>query len=87
MIVKSQIIIEVNVRILVINCGSSSAKFQLIETSDGKVLARGNVERIGFDDSIFTYKPENGNKMVEILPAKDHNCALNCILEYIFHEI
>ena len=68
-------------RILVINCGSSSAKFQLIETSDGKVLARGNVERIGFDDSIFTYTPENNNKMVENVPAKDHNCALNCILE------
>ena len=68
-------------KVLVINSGSSSAKFQLIETSDDKVLARGNVERIGFDDSIFTYDPENGNKMIEILPAKDHNCALNCILE------
>jgi len=69
------------VNVLVINCGSSSAKFQLIETSDDKVLARGLVERIGFDDSIFTYIPENGNKMVETLPVPDHNIALKCVFE------
>jgi len=67
--------------VLVINCGSSSAKFQLIETSDGKVLARGLVERIGFDDSIFTYTPENGSKTVETLPVPEHNAALKRVFE------
>ena len=67
--------------VLVINCGSSSAKFQLIETSDGKVLARGLVERIGFDDSIFTYTPENGSKTIETLPVPDHNIALKHVFE------
>lgn len=67
--------------VLVINCGSSSAKFQLIETSDGKVLARGLIERIGFDDSIFTYIPGNGNRTVETLPVPDHSVALKCVFE------
>ncbi len=67
--------------VLVINCGSSSTKFQLIETSDGKVLARGLVERIGFDDSIFTYTPENGSKTIETLPVPDHNIALKHVFE------
>ncbi len=70
-------------KVLVINCGSSSAKFQLIETSDSKVLARGLVERIGFDDSIFTYIRENDNKIVETLPAKDHNVALKYVLDML----
>jgi len=69
------------VNVLVINCGSSSVKFQLIDTYDGKVRVRGLVERIGFDDSIFTYIPENGNKMVETLPVPDHNVAVKCIFE------
>ena len=70
-------------KVLVINCGSSSAKFQLIETSDGKVCARGIVERIGFDDSIFTYIPDNGNKTVETFPVKNHTVAIDCIFEQL----
>ena len=42
-------------KILVINCGSSSCKFQLFETSTGDVLAKGNAERIGIDGKL-TYK-------------------------------
>jgi len=68
-------------KVLVINCGSSSAKFQLIETSSGAVLAKGNVERIGFEDAIFSYALGNNDKKTEILPVRDHNIALKCILE------
>ena len=68
-------------KVLVINCGSSSAKFQLINTSDGEVLARGIIERIGFDNSDFTYTPGNGSKTVETLPVPDHKVALKCVLD------
>ncbi len=68
-------------KVLVINCGSSSAKFQLIDTSDGEVLSRGIIDRIGFDNSDFTYTPGSGSKTVETLPVQDHKVALRCILE------
>ena len=43
-------------KILVINCGSSSCKFQLFNIDNGDVLAKGNAERIGIDGKL-TYKP------------------------------
>jgi acetate kinase len=67
-------------KVLVINCGSSSAKFQLIGTKDGRIFAKGNVERIGFEDAIFTYVV-NGGKTVETLPVKDHTFAIKHILD------
>jgi len=69
------------VKVLVINCGSSSAKFQLIETSDGTVLAKGIIERIGFEHAGFTYTLANGDTKVEIMPVPDHKVALRKILE------
>lgn len=68
-------------KVLVINCGSSSAKFQLIETSDGTVLAKGIIERIGFEHAGFTYTLANGDTKVEIMPVPDHKVALRKILE------
>ena len=43
-------------KILVINSGSSSMKYQLIDMEDEKVLAKGNYERIGSDNSFVTHK-------------------------------
>ena len=43
--------------ILVLNCGSSSLKYQLINMDDESVLAKGLVERIGIEGSILTHKP------------------------------
>ena len=51
-------------KILVINCGSSSLKYQLIRMEDEEVLAKGIVERIGIDGSMLTYKA-NENKVVK----------------------
>lgn len=51
-------------KVLVINCGSSSLKYQLIRMEDEKVLAKGLVERIGIDGSELIYKV-NGNKIVK----------------------
>ena len=42
--------------ILVLNCGSSSIKFQLINMDDESVVAKGQIERIGAKDAIFKYK-------------------------------
>ena len=47
--------------VLVINCGSSSLKFQLINSESEKVLAKGLCERIGIDGSL-TYQPAGGEK-------------------------
>lgn len=43
--------------ILVLNCGSSSLKYQLINMDDESVIAKGLVERIGIEGSILTHKP------------------------------
>ena len=67
--------------VLVINCGSSSVKYQLIETSNGNVLAKGIVERIGFDDAIFTHSQIDGEKKVQTLPVKNHRIAIQCVLD------
>ena len=48
--------------VLVINCGSSSLKFQLIDSESENVLAKGLCERIGIDGSL-TYQPAGGEKV------------------------
>ena len=48
--------------VLVINCGSSSLKFQLIDSDSEKVLAKGICERIGIKGSVITYQPTGGEK-------------------------
>lgn len=52
-------------KILVINCGSSSLKYQLIDMESEAVLCKGNCERIGMDDSFVTHKTENGEWKVD----------------------
>ena len=57
--------------VLVINCGSSSLKFQLINSDSEAVLAKGICERIGIDGRL-TYQPEGGEKTKEDLPMPTH---------------
>ena len=73
-------------KVLVINCGSSSVKYQLIETSDGFVLAKGLVERIGFDNAVFSHKPCRGESRKSTLPVKDHTVAIAYVLEALTGE-
>ena len=56
--------------ILVLNCGSSSLKYQLINMEDESVIAKGLVERIGIDGSILTHKPTGKDKYVVETPMK-----------------
>jgi acetate kinase len=67
--------------ILVLNCGSSSLKYQLINMEDESVLAKGLVERIGIDGSILTHKPTGKDKYVVEQPMEDHNVAVKLVLD------
>ena len=68
-------------KVLVINCGSSSLKFQLIESQSERCLAKGLCERIGIDGSMITYAPEGGEKEKTVTPMPDHTEAIRLVLE------
>lgn len=67
--------------ILVINCGSSSLKYQLISSETEEVLAKGLCERIGIDGSAISHTPAGGNKVTEELPMADHTDAVRYVIE------
>jgi acetate kinase len=69
--------------ILVLNCGSSSVKYKLINTSDKAVLAEGGVEKIGLPDSFLKFKLADGSKKVIDNPIPDHRKAVNDILNLL----
>ena len=75
-------------KILVINCGSSSAKFELIDMTNEKSLAKGNCERIGIANPIFSYKNLiTGEKISELeIPMKNHTVAVELILKTLQDE-
>ena len=66
-------------RILVINSGSSSLKFQVIDTEAEKVLAKGQCERIGID-GVFNYQTDKVGKIKEKYPMANHKEAVDRIL-------
>lgn len=66
-------------KVLVINCGSSSLKYQLIDSETGKALVSGLCERIGID-GILNYKPADGEKLVFNDPLPDHKVAVGNVL-------
>ncbi len=68
--------------ILVLNCGSSSIKYQLFNMSDGsEVLAKGLLERIGLTDGILTHKPAGKDPYKVILDIPDHTVGINMVME------
>ena len=69
-------------KILVLNCGSSSLKYQLIDMENEAVLCIGLVERIGIEGSILTQKKDGvEGKYVKEQPMKDHQDAIKLVLE------
>lgn len=68
-------------KILVINCGSSSLKYQLIDMVNENSLASGVVERIGLDKSVLTQKVDGREKYVLNKDMKDHKDAIKVVLE------
>ena len=72
-------------KILVVNCGSSSLKYQLIDMTDESVLAKGNYERIGEKEAFVTHKVEN-EKYVINQAVFNHDEALKIVLEQLLHK-
>ncbi len=68
-------------KILVINCGSSSLKYQLIDMEKEEALAKGLVERIGIDGSVLTQKVEGRDKYIIKQDMKDHKDAIRLVLK------
>ncbi len=69
-------------KILVVNCGSSSLKYQLINMDNDEVLCKGLVERIGMDGSVLTHK-KPGDKYVVETPMENHTVAIGLVLDAI----
>lgn len=67
-------------KILSVNAGSSSLKFQLLDMPSQDVITIGLVERIGFEDAVFNIK-FNGEKMEKELPILDHGVAVDLVLD------
>ncbi len=67
-------------RILVINAGSSSLKFQLIDTETEEVFAKGNVERINEEGSFLRYKA-NGKETIKDKPIYNHTQAMEMVID------
>ncbi len=68
-------------KILVINCGSSSLKFQLIDSDTEAVICKGLCERIGIDGSQIVYTPAGKDKITKVEPMPDHNKAIELVIE------
>lgn len=70
-------------KILVLNSGSSSIKYKLINTSDNKILAEGGVEKIGLKGSFLKFKLANGEKKELVFDIPDHHAAIVAILNIL----
>lgn len=71
--------------ILVMNCGSSSLKYQLIDMENERVLAKGLCERIGIEGSLLTHTPAGGEKMKFPAPMPSHKEAIRMVLDALIN--
>lgn len=72
-------------KVLVINAGSSSLKYQLIDTADETVLAKGLAERIGIDNSVLSHTPAGKEKVEIRTDIKDHVQAVKMVIDALVH--
>ena len=72
--------------ILVINCGSSSLKFQLIDAVTEELIAKGLCERIGIEGSQLVYQPTGKDKITTVTPMEDHTQAIRLVLKSLTDE-
>ena len=71
-------------KILVLNSGSSSLKYQLIDMTNEEVIAKGNFERIGQNNSFLTHKVGEEKHLIEC-PVENHEAAIKVVLEQFTH--
>ena len=70
-------------KVLVLNCGSSSVKYKLFEMADGSVLAQGGIEKIGLKDSFLKLTLPSGEKKIISRSIPEHKAAIEMILEVL----
>ena len=68
-------------KILVLNCGSSSIKYKLFDMASKEVLAQGAIEKIGLPDSFLKFTLPEGNKLVIEKNIPEHTVGIEFILE------
>ncbi|WP_308221596.1 acetate/propionate family kinase [Fuchsiella alkaliacetigena] len=73
-------------KILVLNCGSSSAKYQFINMEDESVLASGVIERIGIDGAFLTHEPADGEEVTIENDIPDHNVAIKMVIDALLDD-
>ena len=73
-------------KVLVINCGSSSLKFRLLEMETEKVLVKGLCERIGSQFGHFRYEPTNAERLERDVDLPDHDAAVRMVIETMTSE-
>ena len=66
-------------KVLVINAGSSSLKYQLIDMENEQVIAKGNCEKIGLEDSFIGHKTFDGRSYTQQVAMPDHSAAFVCV--------
>ncbi len=74
-------------KVLVINCGSSSLKYQVLDMSTETLLAKGLVERIGIEGSVLKHEKEGADKYVLETPMKTHKEAIGHVLESVVDPV
>lgn len=72
--------------ILVVNCGSSTIKYQLIETDTEKALAKGKVERIGMEGAVLTHKPFNKDELKISSEIIDHTAGIEFVISILLSK-
>ncbi|MCF6093334.1 acetate kinase [Microaerobacter geothermalis] len=70
-------------KVLVINCGSSSLKYQLFEMKNETVLAKGGVERIGMETAILTHRPHGKEEVKKVAEILEHTEAIRQVLQIL----
>ncbi|CUS88389.1 acetate/propionate family kinase [Candidatus Kryptobacter tengchongensis] len=73
-------------KVLVLNSGSSSIKYQFIQTSTREVLAKGQVERIGMDDAVLTHIRADGDTVKISAEILDHNIAIEYVIAVLLSK-
>lgn len=74
-------------KILVVNCGSSSLKYQLLDMTDESVIAKGLVERIGIQGSILIHEKEGADKYKIEEPLSNHKEAISLVLKTLVDPV
>jgi acetate kinase len=73
-------------KVLVLNCGSSSIKYQLLDmANDSDILAKGLLERVGLEDAELGHQPKGKDKVKRVQSVADHQVGIDLILKMLVH--